>query len=297
MDLQIERAKPVSLTRRQWCVGVAGLALAGPSLAARKPASRAAVAPMLAHEWEPGTDPAGWLVSEKFDGVRALWDGKQLRFRSGREIAAPAWFLQRLPAHALDGELWLARGRFDALSGIVRSSEPDDAAWRELSYQVFELPGAGGVFEERAASLAKLAAAARWPQLRAVPQLRMADHAALQRKLAEVVAAGGEGLMLHQALAPEVSGRSPMLRKLKPLQDAEAVVVEHIPGKGRLADRLGALQVQTPDGKRFQVGTGFSDAQRAQPPAIGTRITYTYRGLTGQGMPRFASFLREAPVF
>lgn len=125
----------------------------------------------------------------------------------------------------------------------------------------------------------------------------MADDAALQRKLAEVVAAGGEGLMLHQAIAPEVSGRSPMLRKLKPLQDAEAVVVEHIPGKGRLADRLGALQVQTPDGKRFQVGTGFSDAQRAQPPAVGTRITYTYRGLTGQGVPRFASFLREAPAF
>ena len=295
--MRLQQAKPITLTRRQWCLAAGGLVLSASGIAAARPAARPTVAPMLAQEWVPGTDPAGWLVSEKFDGVRALWDGRQLRFRSGREIAAPAWFLQKLPAKPLDGELWLARGRFDALSGIVRSAEPDDAAWRELSYQVFELPGAGGVFDERAAALSRLVAAARWPQLQAVPQLRFADDAALQRKLAEVVAAGGEGLMLHQAIAPEVSGRTPLLRKLKPLQDAEAVVVGHVAGQGRLADKLGALQVQTPEGRRFQIGTGFSDAQRAQPPAIGTHVTYTYRGLTGQGVPRFASFLREALTF
>jgi DNA ligase-1 len=40
------------------------------------------------------------------------------------------------------------------------------------------------------------------------------------------------------------------------------------------------------------LGTGFTDAQRAAPPAIGTWVTYRYRGTTDKGVPRFASFLR-----
>jgi len=291
-----------NLNRRQHLMrGVAALAGLGsllpqPVLAARR-RSDAAAAPMLAREWVPGTDPAGWLVSEKLDGVRALWDGQRLRFRSGRDINAPAWFTRRLPPMALDGELWLARGRFDALSGIVRSTVSDDEAWRQLSYQVFELPGAGGHFEDRAARLARQVAAHGWAALQALPQQRVADAAALQRLLDQVVGGGGEGLMLHQALAPEVSGRTPLLRKFKPLQDAEAIVTGHLSGQGRLAGKLGALQVETEDGRRFQIGTGFDDAQRERPPAIGTRITYTHQGHTGSGLPRFASFLRVAPVF
>ena len=81
---------------------------------------------LLANELGPKFDPAKYLVSEKYDGVRAIWDGKVLRFRSGRAVDAPAWFIAKLPAQPLDGELWLARGRFEALSGIVRKTEPED---------------------------------------------------------------------------------------------------------------------------------------------------------------------------
>jgi DNA ligase-1 len=70
------------------------------------------------------------------------------------------------------------------------------------------------------------------------------------------------------------------------------VVVAHLPGKGKYARLLGALQVQTPEGKRFVLGTGFSDAVRRNPPPVGATVTYTYRGLTKTGLPRFASFLR-----
>ena len=49
-------------------------------------------------------------------------------------------------------------------------------------------------------------------------------------------------------------------------------------------------------GREFQIGTGFSDAQRAAPPAPGQRITYAYRGRTESGLPRFASFVRERPA-
>ncbi len=98
--------------------------------------------------------------------------------------------------------------------------------------------------------------------------------------------------MLHLAEAPYVTGRSDVLLKLKPLLDTEAVVLRHIPGKGRHAGRLGALEVRRKDGIVFRLGTGFSDPVRGNPPAVGSVVTYTYRDVTPSGKPRFASFLR-----
>lgn len=252
---------------------------------------------ILATEAPPDLDPRGWLVSEKLDGARAWWDGSRLRFRSGLPITAPAWFTAALPAHALDGELWLARGGFEELSGIVRRQQPVDADWRRVRLMVFELPGAPGSFAQRVAQIKRLAAlqplASPW---RAVEQFELPSAAALKARLEEVVSAGGEGLMLHRADAAYEAGRSPALLKLKPLQDADAEVVGHQAGQGRHAGRLGALKLRLPDGKAFLLGTGFSDGQRANPPAVGTVVTFTYQGTTAQGIPRFASFLRVRTV-
>jgi DNA ligase-1 len=247
---------------------------------------------LLAQDYPPGTNPARYLVSEKFDGVRAVWDGKVLVFRSGRSIAAPAWFTARLPAIALDGELWLARGQFEVLSGIVRKATPVDDEWRRVQYLVFELPGGPGRFADRAQRLREVVQAVNWPQLQAVEQFSVADAPALQRKLAEVVQSGGEGLVLHRADAPYLTGRNPALLKLKPQQDAEAKVIAHVPGKGKYAGLLGALAVQAEDGRRFKIGTGLTDTLRNNPPPVGSTITYTYQGRTAQGVPRFAAFLR-----
>jgi DNA ligase-1 len=237
-------------------------------------------------------DPAPYLVSEKYDGVRGVWDGGTLRYRSGRIVPAPAWFTARLPRTPLDGELWLGRDRFDELSGIVRKAKPVDAEWRELRYMVFELPGAAGTFAERAQRIRELAAQTAWPPLVAVEHTPVADRDALRRRLADTVAQGGEGLVLHRADAAYRAGRSDAVLKLKPELDSEAVVVAHHPGQGRLEGRLGALEVRAPDGRQFLIGTGFSDAQRCDPPAVGSVVTYRYRDLTATGLPRFASFLR-----
>jgi DNA ligase len=252
---------------------------------------------LLANELGPRINVAKYLVSEKYDGARAIWDGKVLRFRSGRLVHAPAWFIGKLPAHALDGELWLGRGRFDLLSGIVRKTEPLDDEWRQLKYMIFELPKAAGTFSERAQRIREIAAKTNWPQLVAVEQFRVADRVGLTRKLDEVVRGGGEGLMLHLADAPYVTGRSDVLIKLKPLQDTEAVILEHVPGKGKYRDVIGALRVRSHDGKSFLIGTGFTDQVRKNPPPVGTTITYTYRGLTPTGLPRFASYLRVREDF
>lgn len=262
-----------------------------PALATRR-ARRDASPLLLARDAPAEVDPAGHLVSEKYDGVRALWDGRDLRLRSGLAVAAPRWFTQALPSLALDGELWAGRGGFEAASATVRRASPDGAEWRALRFMVFELPGAPGSFAHRADRIATVARDAGMAQLQAAPQQPVADRATLRRRLDDVVRAGGEGLVLHRADAPYLTGRSDVLLKLKPLSDADAVVVGHEPGHGRLAGRLGALRVRTEEGVEFSVGSGLADAQRASPPPIGTPISFRYRGTTAAGVPRFATFWR-----
>jgi DNA ligase-1 len=246
----------------------------------------------LAKHYSSSYNPAGYLVSEKLDGVRAYWDGKNLRFRSGRLIHAPAWFTAPFPAHPLDGELWMGRRTFERLSAAVRRQEPVDAEWKGIVYQLYELPNAEGDFTARIAALQAIAAQTAVPWLKVLPQVRVKDNAALQLKLMQVSRDGGEGLVLHRADATWQVGRSDVLLKLKPQHDAEAVVVAHEPGKGKYEGMLGALVVMTSDGRRLRLGSGFSDEQRRNPPAIGSTVTYRYRDLTSTGLPKFASFLR-----
>ncbi len=257
-------------------------------------AGSAAEAPaiLLAEVYRDQVDVSLYLVSEKLDGVRAIWDGSTLRFRSGKEINAPRWFVDGLPKRPLDGELWIARGKFDRLSGIVRKDVPDDNEWRQVRYMIFELPGAPGSFLERAEAMREIVRQTNIPWLREIEQFSVVDRNSLQKRMNEVVKAGGEGLMLHRVDAFYQTGRSDTLLKMKPWEDAEAVVVGHVPGKGKNSGMLGALRVRTTDGREFSLGTGFTDAQRREPPPIGVTVTYRYHDLTNTGMPRFASFLR-----
>ncbi len=259
---------------------------------ALSPASPLAPALMLAKNWQAGLDPAAYLVSEKLDGVRALWDGQVLRFKSGRTIAAPAWFTAALPATPLDGELWLGRHSFDRLSAMVRRSVPVDSEWSELRYMIFDLPHEAGVFAERSARMAAVLGGAGVPWLQALAQIRVVDAAALQNYLVKTVEQGGEGLVLHRADALWHAGRSDALRKLKTTPDEDARVIAQVPGKGRHAGRMGALLLEMPNGQRFALGTGFTDAQRAAPPPVGAVVTYRYRDRTPTGLPKFASFMR-----
>lgn len=264
-------------------------ALPVPTVAQAEPAAPAL---MLAGVYRPGVDVAAYWVSEKLDGVRAYWDGHQLISRGGIHLHAPDWFTAGFPAVALDGELWMGRGTFESLSGTVRRQVPDEAQWRRVRYLVFDMPDAGATFGQRLKRLRALLSTLESPYIALVEQVRIADHAALMAKLEEVVADGGEGLMLHRDAAPYRAERSTDLLKLKPYMDAEARVTAYLPGKGKYAGMLGALEVTTAEGVRFAIGSGFSDAQRRTPPPIGSLVTYKYHGLTARGVPRFASFVR-----
>jgi len=269
--------------------------LAGTAFAPWLQAAQAKTAPaLLLAKRAPDeiSDLARYLVSEKLDGVRAYWSGSQMFFRSGDAVAVPSWFAARLPLTPLDGELWMARQRFEPLVAAVRRLKPQDAEWRQIRYMLFELPGAAGSFEARAEVLQKLAQDAAWEGLQALPQSRVDSMPALRQRLNAVVRAGGEGLMLHEAAAPYLAGRSEVLLKLKPEEDEEALVLAHLPGSGKYAGMLGGLQVRNESGQVFVLGTGFSEAQRRQPPPVGSTVTYRFRGVTAKGLPRFASFLR-----
>jgi DNA ligase-1 len=283
--------------RQLLCASVFGLLL----LRHGRPALAADSDILLANVYREGIDPADYWISEKLDGVRGIWDGKTLRHRSGNPVHAPKWFTDALPPVPLDGELWIARQSFDKLSAIVRRDVPIDEEWRQVHYMIFEMPDAPGSFTERIAlmhatiSKANINHGAPW--LRPVEQFRIADRRALAAKLKELVKLGAEGLVLHRADAAYVTGRSDVLLKLKPMLDTEATVVGHFPGKGRHLGKMGSLLLETPEGRRFRIGTGFSDADRANPPPIGTVVTYRYRDLTSTGLPKFASYLRVRESF
>jgi DNA ligase-1 len=245
---------------------------------------------LLAERWDCVADPAGWWLSEKLDGVRAYWDGNQLWSRLGNRFHAPDWFVEGLPTVPLDGELWLGRKQFQRAVSIVRRQDQTDL-WKEIRYVVFDAPTLEEGFEARLEFVRAAVAAARPPNARAHDHERCRGLDHLREELARLEALGGEGLMLRRPGSRYEPGRSATLLKVKTFHDAEARVVGHQEGAGRHKGRLGALLVDLPDGTRFAVGTGFSDAERATPPAVGSLITFRYQELSEAGVPRFPSYV------
>lgn len=276
-------------------------AIGGAAPTAKAGAKDTAPPVLLAHsfaEMQPPVDPTGWWMSEKLDGVRAWWDGTQFLSRLGNAYLAPAWFIAGLPDFPLDGELWLERKQFQRCVATVRRQDRGEG-WRKIRFVIFDAPALDQPFEQR------LAHCQTWcndrkPEFASFhPHEPCRDETHLRSELARVEALGGEGLMLRQPGSRYIAGRSTSLLKVKSFKDAEARIVGHSAGAGRHAGRLGALEVELPDGTRFSVGTGLSDAERQEPPAIGEIITFRYQELSDDGVPRFPSYVgvREDAVW
>ncbi|MFV8569713.1 DNA ligase [Marinobacter sp. SBS5] len=246
----------------------------------------------LANVYQQGVDLQAYWVSEKLDGVRAYWDGEQFWSRGGHVYAAPPWFTEQFPDQPLDGELWSGRGKFSQLSGVVRKQQPVEGEWQSVRFHAFDIPIKNMPFASRYQQLKRLVEESGSRYLVLVEQHPIAGHEALMEKLKATVAAGGEGLMLKRKAGLYHAGRSDDLLKVKTFEDAEALVVDHLPGNGKYQDMMGALEVVLENGRRFRIGTGFSNADRRNPPPLGAMVTFRYRGLTATGLPRFASFLR-----
>ena len=251
---------------------------------------------MLAQRWDQKVDIKGWWMSEKLDGVRGYWTGKELISRSGNLFSVPKWFTRNFPSTPLDGELWIGRRQFSVLIGIIRRKMPADE-WEKVRYLIFDAPQAEGGFEKR------LDFARRWfrqhpnSYTEVLKQQICENEMHLRRKLRAIESNGGEGVMLRKPNSPYTVGRSYDLLKVKTYKDAEAKVIKHLAGSGKHAGRLGALLVEQPNGIQFAIGTGFTDQERENPPPVGSIITFKYYGFHESGIPRFASFLRVREAF
>lgn len=246
---------------------------------------------MLATKWQPHDDPTDWWMSEKYDGVRGYWNGKQMLTRGGEIIVLPTALRAALPTFPLDGELWAGRGRFEATLAAVRDKQPG-TGWQEIRYLVFDAPQKAGRFEARLQAIEHWLAQQAPSSIGIATQTRCLGRAHLQQTLDTIEVNGGEGVMLRAANSPYQAGRSKFLRKYKRFDDGEAQVVGYNPGKGKYTDMVGSLKVELSDGRRFAVGSGMSDAQRRNPPPIGSIITFKHHGWTRHHKPRFPVFWR-----
>ncbi len=246
---------------------------------------------MLPEVYENQVDVSGWLMSEKLDGVRGYWDGKQLLSKKGNAFSPPAAFIHGLPPFPLEGELWAGRRTFEQTIAIVKKQHPHNG-WLQLKLAIFDVPKAPGGFTERMAKATEWFAAHPSAYAFIIPQTEVRNAAELQRQLTRIEKLGGEGLIVRKADAPYTAGRCAEILKVKNYQDAEARVVALLPGKNRNKGRLGALLVELDNGIQFKIGSGFSDAEREVPPPVGSVITFKFYGKYQSGIPKFSAFLR-----
>ena len=246
---------------------------------------------MLATVWDHNDDPSGWWLSEKYDGVRGYWDGTQMLTRGGNTIVLPDTFLSSLPPFPLDGELWAGYGQFAVTLSIVRDQIPGPN-WTKVRYRIFDAPAQHGPFETRLKVVAQWLSQHPSSQIQLIEQRRGTGQKQLEDYMDVIEAKGGEGVILRAANSPYQHGKSKYLRKYKRFDDAKAKVLGYKPGKGKYTGMVGSLKVELPDGTRFFVGSGLSDAERKNPPAIGATIRFKHHGWSHLGKPRFPVFWR-----
>lgn len=230
---------------------------------------------------------SGWVMSEKLDGIRAYWDGKQLLSRNGNIIHAPKYFTINFPQFELDGELWSKRDDFEHISSIVRDKTPTKE-WNQVTYNIFEVPNAKGNLYQR---LNKVKPYTN-KYLKIIPQIPIKNKTHMKQHWHKIKQKNAEGLVLRNPTISYTTGRSANALKLKSFCDTECKVIAHNKGNGKYKNILGSITCKMNNGITFNIGSGFSDKQRHNPPQIGSIVTFKYQSLTKNKKPRFPVFLR-----
>ena len=255
--------------------------------------------------------PNGWYLSEKFDGYRAIWDGKDFRSRAGNIFQAPDWFkLWMPPSVVLDGELFLGRECFEQC-GLLRKKTPDSEEWVKagIKYQVFDSPSHKGMFEERQKyikglidnlcktkpNLPPIAKNTKCP-LVMTKQIKVKSEDDVMKRFNELVKKGAEGVMLRAPNSPYEATRTSYLLKVKQLFDDECKIIGYKEGTGKYKGMLGAFHCQLVKNPKITFDiSGMNDEVRKnykKSHKVGTIVTFTYMGLTGSGTPRHPNYLR-----
>jgi DNA ligase-1 len=261
---------------------------------------------MLAEDFDPRSiNPAGWHLSEKLNGIRGLWNGKNLISRNGNAISAPDWFTRGFPPNAqMDGELWLGRGKhLGTLNSII--SDPRDSRWKQVQYMVFDVPDPQfGAIERRLEFVSRLVQKLAIEHVKYVPHTVCTGRDMLDKIFLLLAQQGAEGVMMVRPGSFYSFTRTTNLLKLKVFHQAEAQVFGYEKGKkGKSFEKLtGALWVRAIEssglvapvvGTEFKVGSGLDvtgSVSRTNPPPIGSIITYQFSELTASGKPFHPTF-------
>lgn len=187
---------------------------------------------LLAETFEkvsPRPDPTGWWISEKLDGVRAYWNGKNFYSRNGIIFDAPEWFKAGLPKDVhLDGELWCGREQFERCVGIIKYHKGSTAKeWENLLFLCFDAPIVRGneelAYEARHEVILEVTKGSKYAAVVGIRRCTGQPH--LDELLKAVLLEGAEGLMLRRPGSRYERVRSKSLLKVKAFLDAEAKVV------------------------------------------------------------------------
>ena len=234
----------------------------------------------------------GWYLSEKLDGLRAIYSGSDLYSRSKNKFHVPAEFMAEWPDLVLDGELCCGRGKFKESISLVKNHNATYERYLAdgLVYSVFDAPLLAGNFSERIEKLKVMLAGKK--HIVVLEQTKIKNIEQVKEAFDSVLELNGEGLMLRKADDKYHYKRSATLLKVKQFHDAEAIVIAHNTGKGKNEGLCGALLCKMPSGQTFKCGSGMNTENRKNPPRLGTTITYRYFEVTGSGKPRFPTFVR-----
>ena len=238
-------------------------------------------------------DISGWYMSEKLDGIRGYWDGKNLYTKNGNLINTPKEFTKNFPPFALDGELWSKRDNFEFIQSIVLDKKPS-SSWENITYNIFEVPNSKGNFKTR------LEKARKWfekypnSNVNIIKQIVCKNEKHLLTYLDKIVKLKGEGIIVKDPSQPYHTGRSPYILKVKKAYDMEGIVIGYNYKKD--GKTFKSLKLKLENSVIFNLGGGFSDKQRKEPPKVGDVVTFKYYGFTKNGKPKFSSFLRVREI-
>ncbi|EAH5484384.1 DNA ligase [Campylobacter coli] len=240
----------------------------------------------------------GYLMSEKLDGIRGIWEAGKFKTRQDNPIHIPSYFTYNFPSFKLDGELWIARAKFDEVSALIRSDNLGSSLWKSVTYNVFDVPNACEEFKLAPCTLSnRLKVLERYlqqnpnPYIKIIKQIPIKDQEHLKEFYKDIIFNKGEGVVIRKDLAPYEKGRSKNALKLKPYEDAECKVIAYTEDKGKFQGKIGALLCQMPNDRVIKIGSGLKDKDRENPPKIGSIVTYKFNGLTKNSLPRFPVFL------
>jgi DNA ligase-1 len=277
--------------------------------------------PMLACSTQPDIELIRYpkYASTKLDGIRCLIVNGVALSRSLKPI--PNLHIQRTLSQymldGLDGELMVA-GDFNSVQSAVMSVHGKP----EFKYLVFDYVDTSLVFNDRLTQAIGIVYRSKAPMVSVLNQMIVHNPKDVAAMYEVALANGDEGLILKDINSLYKYGRSTLkqetMLKLKDVVlDCEAVVIgfaelmhnENDPTIDKVGnqvrsdhkafmeagDTLGAL-VCTMDGKVFNIGSGFTMAQRSyiwnnKETIRRELVKFKHLGLSKYGVPRCPIFL------